>query len=147
MDIHKNARLTFIRREQLARQILFQQVTLNAAAAAFNVASRPAAKWARRLQQEGLTGLRDRSSRPHRSPRRTPQDLVQRIEQLRRQRFTGLHIAQATGLSRATVSRILRRLGLNRIRDLEPAVPVIRYEHPRSRRSAPSRYQTSGPFY
>ena len=129
MDIHKNARLTFIRREQLARQILFQQVTLNAAAAAFTVTSRTAAKWARRLQQEGLTGLQDRSSRPHRSPRRTPQDLVQRVEQLRRQRFTGFSIAQATDLSRATVSRILRRLGLNRIRDLEPAVPVIRYEH------------------
>ena len=28
------------------------------------------------------------------------------------------------------MSRILRRLGLNRMRDLEPAVPLIRYEHP-----------------
>jgi len=43
---------------------------------------------------------------------------------------TGYHIAQTTGLSRATVSRILRRLGLNRMRDMEPAVPLIRYEHP-----------------
>jgi transposase InsO family protein len=51
------------------------------------------------------------------------------VEQLRRQRWTGLHIAQATGRSRATVSRILRRLGLNRWRDLEPAPPIIRYEH------------------
>jgi transposase InsO family protein len=41
----------------------------------------------------------------------------------------GFHIAKTTGLSRATVSRILRRLGLNRMRDLEPAVPLIRYEH------------------
>jgi transposase InsO family protein len=32
-------------------------------------------------------------------------------------------------LSRATVSRILRRLHLNRIRDLEPAPAVLRYEH------------------
>src|SRR5260370_19431808 len=110
MDIHKNARLTFIRREQLARQILFQQVTLNAAAAAFNVTSRTAAKWAPRLQQDGLTGLQDRSSPPHRSPRRTPQDLAQRVEQLRRQRFTAFPIAQATDPSRATVSRTLRRL-------------------------------------
>jgi hypothetical protein len=37
----------------------------------------------------------------------------------------------ATGLSRATVSRILRRLRLRRVRDLEPAPPVIPYEHPR----------------
>src|SRR5713226_3739295 len=130
MDIHKNARLTFIRREQLAQYVLLQQGTLNAAAAAFNVSPRTAAKWTRRYQQEGSAGLQDRSSRPHRSPLRIAEDRAQQVEQLRRQRFTGLHIAQATGLSRATISRILRRLGLNRIRDLEPAVPVIRYEHP-----------------
>jgi transposase InsO family protein len=129
MDIHKNARLTFIRREQLARSVLLQRVTLKTAATAFNVCGRTAAKWTRRYQQEGPTGLHDRSSRPHRSPRRTGEALVQRVEQLRRQRFTGFHIAQATGLSRATVSRILRRLGLNRIRDLEPAIPIVRYEH------------------
>jgi len=105
-------------------------MTLKAAAADFNVCTRTAAKWTRRYQQEGLAGLRDRSSRPHRSPRRTGEALAQRVEQLRRQRFPGLHIAQATGLSRATVSRILRRLGLNRMRDLEPSVPLIRYEHP-----------------
>ncbi len=74
--------------------------------------------------------MHDHSSRPHRSPRRTGEALAERVEQLRRQRFTGYHIAQTTGLSRATVSRILRRLGLNRMRDLEPAVPLIRYEHP-----------------
>ena len=130
MDIHKNARLTFIRREQLAQYVLLQQGTLNAAAAAFNVSPRTAAKWTRRYQQEGSAGLQDRSSRPHRSPRRIAEDRAQQVEQLRRQRFTGLHIAQTTGLSRATVSRILRRLGLNRMRDLEPTLPLIRYEHP-----------------
>jgi len=130
MDIHKNARLTFIRREQLVRFVLLQGATLKAAAAAFNVSPRTACKWVRRYQGEGLAGLRDRSSRPHRSPRRTPLPQVQQVEQLRRQRFTGWHIARLIGRSRATVSRILRRLGLNRMRDLEPAVPLIRYEHP-----------------
>ena len=52
-----------------------------------------------------------------------------RVEALRRQRWTGFRIALQTGLSRATVSRILRRLGLNRIRDLDPALSVRRYEH------------------
>jgi len=102
---------------------------LNSAAAEFKVCARTAAKWVRRYRQEGLAGLRDRSSRPHRSPRRTAQEKVQRIEQLRRQRLTGWHIAQATGCSPATVSRVLRRLGLNRWRDLEPAPPILRYEH------------------
>jgi transposase InsO family protein len=130
MDIHKNARLTFVRRVQLARRVVFQTVTMNSAAAEFAVTPRTVAKWVRRFRNEGLDGLLDRSSRPHRCPRSTTVDSVQRVEQLRRQRFTGLYIAKITGLSRATVSRILRRLGLNRIRDLEPAVPIIRYEHP-----------------
>jgi transposase InsO family protein len=130
MDIHKNARLTFIRREQLAEQVILQGSTLNSAAAEFKVCARTAAKWTRRFRQLGPQGLHDRSSRPHRSPRRVPQQLSKQVEQLRRLRWTGLHIAQATGLSRATVSRILRDLRLSRQHDLDPAPPVQRYEHP-----------------
>src|SRR5262249_1055577 len=37
-------------------------------------------------------------------------------------------IAAETGLSPATVSRVLRRLGLNKLSALEPAEPVRRYE-------------------
>jgi transposase InsO family protein len=74
----------------------------------------------------------DRSSRPKRLYRPTPAAIVKQVEVLRRQRFTGKHIAADLGVSPATVSRILRRLGLNRMRDLEPAEPVRRYEreHP-----------------
>src|SRR6266851_2339427 len=62
----------------------------------------------------------------------TPAAIVERVEALRRQRFTGKQIAANLAISPATVSRILRRLGLNRMRDLEPAEPVRRYEreHP-----------------
>ena len=52
------------------------------------------------------------------------------IERLRWERWTGVRIAQQLGLSPATVSRVLRRLKLNRIRDLEPKLPPNRYEHP-----------------
>src|SRR5271157_5355860 len=72
----------------------------------------------------------DRPSRPHRSPRQTPAQLVEQVLLLRRQRWTGVRIAQTTALSRATVSRILRRHWLSRMRDLAPPVPVRRYEHP-----------------
>lgn len=41
-----------------------------------------------------------------------------------------MRISQQLGLSHATVSRVLRRLKLNRIRDLEPQRPAHRYEHP-----------------
>ena len=58
----------------------------------------------------------------------TPEPAVRRIEALRRERRTGQQIAAEVGVSPATVSRVLRRLGLNRLKDLEPAEPVRRYE-------------------
>jgi transposase InsO family protein len=130
MDIHQNARLTPVLREELAKKVLSQTGTLNSAAAEFKVTGKTAAKWARRFQQLGRAGMRDGSSRPRRSPRRCSPEQIHQVEFLRRQRWTGLRIALSTGLSRATVSRILRRLHLSRIRDLEPAPPVLRYEHP-----------------
>jgi len=129
MDIHKNARLTFLSREELAKRVVNDHVTLNSAAAEFKVAAKTAAKWVNRYRREGRLGLLDRSSRPHRSPRRTATTQAEKVEALRRLRQTGVQIAFATGLSRATVSRILRRLKLNRMRDLEPAPPCLRYEH------------------
>ena len=58
--------------------------------------------------------------------------MVAEVERLRRQRYTGQQIAAQLRISPATVSRILRRLGLNRLAALEPAEPVRRYEreHP-----------------
>ena len=43
----------------------------------------------------------------------------------------GYQIARRTGLSPASVSRILRRAKLSRWRDLNPPPPIQRYEHPR----------------
>jgi transposase InsO family protein len=57
------------------------------------------------------------------------QQVEEEVERLRRLRWTCDRIAHATGLSKATISRILRRLGLNRLKALEPAPPVQRYEH------------------
>jgi len=120
MDYHQHARLTVFGREQMAKKVLEQGLTLKLAAASFNVSAKTAAKWVRRYQQLGVAGLEDRSSRPRRLRLPTSPELAGRVEQLRRERWTGLRIAQQTGLSRATVSRILRRLKLSRIRDLEP---------------------------
>lgn len=129
MDYHQNARLTIHRREQLARKVIEQRCTLKLAAASFGVSARTAAKWVRRFREAGRAGLADRSSRPQRMPRQTGFAIVERVLLLRRQRWTGVHVAQATGLSRATVSRILCRHRLSRMRDLEPRPPVHRYEH------------------
>ena len=131
MNIHKNARLTPIGRERLVQAVLSGQ-TPEAAAHAAGVCPRTARKWIARFKAEGRAGLMDRSSRPKRLYRPTPVAIVEQIEALRRQRFTGKQIATELAVSPATVSRILRRLGLNRMRDLEPVEPVRRYEcaHP-----------------
>jgi Homeodomain-like domain len=104
-------------------------VTLNAAAAAFKVSARTAAKWVSRFQAEGRAGLHDRGSRQRCLYRPTPEHLVRQVETLRGQRWTGCRIARSTGLSPATVSRILRRQGISRLRDLDRAPPPRRYEH------------------
>jgi transposase InsO family protein len=116
-------------REQLARQVLEQGLTLQQAAASFHVSAKTAAKWVGRYRECGSAGLGDRSSRPHRCPRATSSPLVEKVLALRRLRYNGWRIAQALGLSRATVSRILRRHGMNRLRSLDPPPPVVRYEH------------------
>jgi transposase InsO family protein len=129
MDIHKNARLTVRMREQLAKRVLEQGLALKQAAACFNVSPKTAAKWVGRYRMHSQAGLPDRSSRPHRLRHPTPTELIERVRLLRKERWTGLRIAQHTGLSQATVSRILRRLRLSRMRDLEPRPEVQRYEH------------------
>ncbi|MBA3297848.1 MAG: IS481 family transposase [Acidobacteria bacterium] len=131
MDVHKNARLTRLGREHAVKMVLGGQ-TPQAVSEAVGVCPRTVRKWVRRYQEESLAGLQDRSSRPRRLYRPTPPPVVERIEALRRQRLTGKAIAAETGVSPATVSRILRRLGLNKLKALEPAEPVRRYErqHP-----------------
>jgi len=128
MDIHKNARLTRHSRAEMVRRVFEEGQSKAAVAAAFGVCARTARKWVERFQAEGGAGLVDRSSRPHRLHRPTPEPVVKRIEELRRQRWTGAQIAAELDVSPATVSRVLRRLGLNRLKALEPAEPVRRYE-------------------
>ncbi len=129
MDIHKNARLSFRSREILVQYVVEQAVTLKAAATAFNVTTKTAAKWVGRYRTLGSAGLYDRSSRPHRSPRRLPEAVVEHVIQLRRHHTPGYEIARRTAVSPASISRILRRARLSRWRDLHPAPPVVRYEH------------------
>jgi transposase InsO family protein len=129
MDYHKNARLTVHSREQIAKMVIEQGCTQQAAAWAFHVSAKTAAKWVRRYRQSGTASLTDLSSRPHRSPLQTPSILLERVFAFRRQRWNGWRIARELELSRSTVCRILRRAGMNRLRSLEPPPPVQRYEH------------------
>ena len=131
MDIHKNARLTPHSRAELVRRVLIERRSPKAVAAAFGVCVKAVRKWVGRFLAEGEAGLTDRSSRPNRLRQPTPQAVVDEIERLRRERWTGKQIAAETDVSPATVSRVLRRLGLNKLSALEPAEPVRRYQRDR----------------
>jgi transposase InsO family protein len=131
VNIHKNARLTPHSRAELVRRVIGEGQTPKAVATAFGVCAKTVRKWVARYKAEGRTGLVDRPSRPHRLHRPTPARTRERVLALRRQRLTGARIAAETGLSPATVSRILKRHGLNRLKALEPPEPVRRYERDR----------------
>jgi transposase InsO family protein len=102
------------------------------AAAVFNVAWPTAKRWADRYRAEGPAGMADRSSRPHRSPRRTPQPTVRKIVHLRwKQRLGPVAIADRVGVAPSTVHRVLVRCRLNRLSHVDRATgePIRRYEH------------------
>ena len=129
MNIHKNARLTPVRREEMAQAVISGQLSQAQAARSFGVCAKVVARWVDRYRVGGAAAMCDRSSRPLRIPRQTAPVVANRVTHLRRQRRTGQHIAHETGVSPATVSRILKRAGLSRIRDIEPADPIVRYEY------------------
>lgn len=127
MDIHENARTT-----PHSRMVMVDRLeagwTVAAVAAAFGVDGRTVRKWRDRFATEGEAGLADRSSRPHSSPSRLDGIAEAEIDALRRQRFSGPAIARQLCRPVSTVGKVLRRLGLGRLRALDPVLPAIRYE-------------------
>jgi transposase InsO family protein len=135
---HRNAPLTPEGRRRLCERVDAGQPIAHVAKAA-GISRQCLSFWYGRWCRHGEAGLHDRSSRPQTSPRRTPVDVEARIELLRRERKLGpvqiAGILQAEGISVAhsTVHRVLQRLGISRLRDLDPSGEnlrqVIRYEH------------------
>jgi transposase InsO family protein len=90
-----------------------------------------ATKWWRRYRAEGEAGLADRSSRPRRSPARTPAKVEKRVLRLRRSRKLGpARIGPIVGLAPSTVQRVLQRHGMSRLAWMDrPTGTVIRRIH------------------
>jgi transposase InsO family protein len=128
---HPNARLGLAGRLCLIQRVLTDGWTAPQAAAAFAVSDRTVRKWLARYRAHGPAGLRDQSSRPHRSPRQLAPRLEQRIQVLRDQRRSGPQIADALHLPLSTVGDVLRRLGRGRLPPLVPRPPIVRYERAR----------------
>ena len=131
MKLHRNAKTTPHMRALLVHRVRLLHWPIATAAAAAGVANRTAYKWLARHRQGGLPALDDRSSQPHRQPRRTPAALISAIVAARHERLTAWAIAVRLQVPRSTVAAILARVGLNRLAVLEPAARVTRYERAR----------------
>ncbi len=128
MNIHSSARTSPAGRALLVRRVQQECWSVVEAAEAAGVSTRTAHKWLRRFEEDGPSGLLDRSSRPLRSPTRVPKGWQELVIELRRSRMTGAQIAKDLRLPRSTVARILSRAGLGRLKYLDPPVPIVRYE-------------------
>ncbi|MGH6628722.1 MAG: IS481 family transposase [Burkholderiales bacterium] len=126
MNSHKNARTTYEGRKLLIERIA--TLGLMPAAAAAGISRRTAMKWQRRFEALGEAGLRDLSSRPHTTRSRIDAELRGRIERLRRARRPMRAIAGVVGRSVATISRVLKRLGLSSLTALDAPRAIVRYE-------------------
>ena len=131
---HPRAKLTVQGRQLLVERVLEQGWSVPMAAEAQGCSPTTGYKWIRRFLAEGVEGFLDRSSRPLRSPLRLSSAREAAIAARREATLEGPHrIAWALGEAPATVHRVLRRLGVPRLRDLDrPTRTVVRYEreHP-----------------
>jgi transposase InsO family protein len=133
MRFHANHRLGLPQRRALVGAIE-GGMTLKAAAAAFSVSPATAYRWWQRWRAAGeserrsLACLRDRSSRPHRQPRRLSAEEEAPI--LRARRETGLGPGRLAGIvpwGRSTIWKVLKRNGCSR-RQRAPQPQTRRYE-------------------
>jgi len=115
----------------LVRRVREQGWRVGDAAEALGISRRTGTKWLQRFATGGMDELRDRSSRPRRSPGRTPVEWREMILLLRRTKMTGPQIARDLKRPRATVARVLKHAGLERLSKLEPKEPENRYQHRR----------------
>ncbi len=127
MNLHSLARSCPASRALLVERVTSEKWSAAEAAQALGVSERTAYKWLARFRR-GDAGLRDRSSRPRRSPNQLPAGWQELVLELRRCRLTGPAIAKRLGLARATVARMLKRNGLARLSAVEEREPDRRYQ-------------------
>lgn len=131
---HPRAKLTPFGRWLFVDRVERLRWPVSQAARALGISRPTAYKWLTRWRLEGTAGLTDRSSQPHRSPAQLPPGTVARILRLRQRLKVGpRRLAPLIGLHHSTISAVLRRHGLSRLRDGDRATGVpIRYvrDHP-----------------
>lgn len=130
--VHANAPLSELGRLRLARCVVEEGWSVARAAERFQVSRTTATRWVGRYRDLGSAGMSDRSSRPHRSPNKTPAPVVRKIVHHRTKKRLGpVQIAPLVGVAPSTVHRVLTRCGLQRLAWLDRATGTpVRYEYP-----------------
>lgn len=139
---HANARLTVHGRQLLVDRILIGGRKPAHVAAELGVSRQCAYRWINRYLAEGPAGLVDRSSRPHRCPRRTAASVETAVVELRRTSRRGQDwIGAELGMPARTVSAILRRHEVVYLRDCDPLTGALI----RSSKATAVRYERARP--
>jgi transposase InsO family protein len=126
VDLHANAVLT-VRQRQRVCDLVATGLTITVAGLVVGCSRQTASKWVNRRRRGESLG--DRSSRPHRSPRRTSEAVEQAILDARAELREGPHvIGWALGLAASTVHAVLRRHGRSRLLERPAREEVVRYE-------------------
>ena len=138
---HRNSRLTPRGRQLLVERVR-QGMPVAHVARAMGISRQCAHRWVKRFEEEGATGLEDRSSRPHRSPAATSPRRAERVLRARaKERCGPAELARLTGVPERTVTRILRRHGIPRIPECDPMTGEVI----RASRSTTRRYERERP--
>jgi transposase InsO family protein len=128
MNIHKNARTTPRSRALIVQRVVVEHWPVSAVAIAFGISERTVYKWLARHRAQGLAGLQDRRSVARRRPHALTPSWLALIRVLRHAKLVAAEIAERVPIARSTISAVLKRLGLARLRYLNPPPPVQRYE-------------------
>jgi transposase InsO family protein len=126
---HPSARLSVFSRQLLVKRVMVDGWPVATVAEQLGISRATGYKWVHRYRAEGPPGLHDRSSRPHRSPRRLSDEASAAIVLARsRRRYGPARLAPLTGHPRSTIYGVLRRAGRNRLRDADRVTGApIRY--------------------
>ena len=138
---HRNARLTVHGRRLLVHRVRELGMPVSHVAKAMGISRQCAHRWVARFDAEGDAGLVDRSSRPHRTPRRTHPDVEAQVVAARLEHRRGPDwLGPELGVPPRTVTRILRRHHIPRLVECDPLTgqvirasktTAVRYERDR----------------
>lgn len=129
MNLHSSAKSCPASRALLVKRVLEQGWSVQAAAESIGISTRRAYVWLGRFKAEGMAGLQDHSSQPHRLSRSHELGLVVEAVGRRRRGQAAVRIAAELGVPRSTVGFWLRKAGTSQPSALREKEPPNRYEH------------------